>query len=212
MKMTSLWLVGVLGLVTVSLSCGGGSVSCDGTQPCGGDPTGTWSFVSDCEAPSMGFSNTCPTATVSASGVSISGMISFNADKSYSVSQAFKANVSVSLPASCLTQGGVTVSCAQLTTVLQGEIANGTAPYKTISCSGSGGCTCLATVDDINDDSGTWSSAGTVITLGSAAGSSDGGSYCVKGNEIHLLTLSTSVNMGAMGTARIQSDVVGRKQ
>jgi hypothetical protein len=36
--------------------------------------------------------------------------------------------------------------------------------------------------------------------------------YCVQGNTLHIISLSSTMSAGTMGTAAITSDVVAQKQ
>lgn len=203
-----------LALTLGTASCGSGSGgSCGTVAACGGDPTGTWKFTSDC-APgaASAFKNAkCPAATANAN-LSATGTISFGADKSYSESITSNGSVVLMIPASCLPANGTT--CAQLGPMLQGSGGTGASPFSSATCSGTTSCTCnLVIAPTTTADTGTWASAGTSIDLTSAAnGPGGGGPYCVKGNELHLLSVDMTMSMGPMGTATITEDIVGSKQ
>src|SRR5262249_34120182 len=82
-------------------SWGGGGGSCGTVQRCGGDPTGRWKFTSQCADASMAFADAfCPGATGSVAGLQASGMVTFNADMTYSVSLVQTGTISMTIPTS----------------------------------------------------------------------------------------------------------------
>jgi hypothetical protein len=190
--------------------CGGSHGAC-GVQPCGGDVVGNWQASSACAnraelnqeflAGIMGY---CEGATLGAVSTKPTGLMTFAADQTYSASLSMNATVGVNVPASCLSG----TSCAALTVLLQTALV-GTSGIQSASCMGSGSCTCtLNVVAAIEDSSGTYATAGTVLTLYATAGTATGGGgdYCVKDTTLHLLTVDTSMPM-----ATITSDIVLRK-
>lgn len=194
-------------------SCGGGSggvASCGKVSPCGGDPVGAWKFSGQCTNEISAFDNEfCPTATASLSGVSASGTATFSADSSYTVNLTQSATVNMTIPASCLSQGGITLTCAQLQQSIQAAIADDPdSPIASVSCSGVGGCSCSMRMSSTNSETGTWAVEGTTLSLSGG----DGGDFCVKDKELHLITVDTTMTMGMMGQAKITSDIVAVKQ
>ena len=74
-------------------------------------------------------------------------------------------------------------------------------------CVGSSACTCTFTIPSMTvTDSGTWATSGTNILIDGSPSP-----YCVQGNELHLMTLNTTMPMGAMGQANIDADVLLKK-
>ena len=187
-------------------------------QPCGGDPTGTWKITAACTSDanvSSDFQDAqCPTATATLASLSTTGTASFNADKSYTVTETVSASLNVMLPSSCLTEGGVTVTCAQFAQAIQAADASSGAPsFSSVACSGSSGCTCaLALVPVTMNDAGTWSTSGTNIALMSSTSGNSSPPYCVQGDEIHVITLDMTMPMGPMGTFKIAGDLVATRQ
>jgi hypothetical protein len=131
-----------------------------------------------------------------------------------------EATVTVSVPASCLS--GMT--CADLAAQLAQDAGTG-GGSPSASCTGTSTCVCTETSVAIGNggtlstsfsDTGTYSISGNTVALmattdgGAVAQTSD--AYCVAGNELHLIGLTTSMNMGAMGSMSIQSDLVAVKQ
>jgi hypothetical protein len=152
----------------------------------------------------------CPTAMASLGPVSASGTAAFNADKSYAVSETVSGTVIVHLPPSCLMASGITLTCAQLQQEIEQADAASTPPsFASVSCAGTNGCTCTMTFAPmVTNDSGTWSTSGTNITVTSTTGTSNTVSFCVRGNELHLITVDMSIPMGPMGTVKVARDFV----
>jgi hypothetical protein len=126
--------------------CGGGSAkpppaSCLAVQPCGGDVVGTWSFLGGCSdlaALTEQLQLDCQGASVNSNPLSLSGLLTFNADLSYTASgwrETSAANET--LPLSCITA----TSCAagNGTQHLNSGSATGIA---TTSCTGTSTCSC----------------------------------------------------------------------
>ena len=84
-------VIGALALAASSVTCGGGSGSGScGVQPCGGDPTGSWTAKSACidqATLNMQFlgsiATDCPTASLSNAKYTPTGTLTFGADMSY---------------------------------------------------------------------------------------------------------------------------------
>ena len=199
-------------LASLAPACGGSSGSCGKVQPCGGDVVGDYNITAACinnAAISMGdIGIDCPGATTSVTGLSISGTASLNADMTYTRTQTISATVQMTLPPSCLTMNGITLTCAQLDQGLQTSIADPTSPFQSARCSGSSSCSCSFVLrPETQSDSGTYSTAGTTLTWTSSTGSADADQYCVQGNELHLPEVDMTM---AMGT--IQADTILTKR
>jgi hypothetical protein len=199
-------------------SCGsGGGGTCGTVQPCGGDATGTWKISTACisgDSVSTELSQltqVCPSATATLSDLTVTGTITFNADATYAEMLTESGTVHATVPASCLAQGGLPLTCAQLPALI--ALASGMSGGPTVSCTGSSTCSCTARIPVMTTStSGTWSRAGTSITLMAADGTEDGGPYCVQGDQIHLISVDMTMSTGPMGTAKIVADLVGTKQ
>ena len=203
-----LGLVFSIALAPILSTCGSNGLgSCGKVQPCGGDVVGNWSIVGECiNTASMNreIMAECPGATVNTSGLRVTGSASFNADMTYSVTEMISATVSETIPASCLTTQGLT--CTQLNQLLQQEAAMDPSGISG-RCVGSSACTCTFTIPSMTvTDSGTWATSGTNILIDGSPSP-----YCVQGNELHLMTLNTTMPMGAMGQANIDADVLLKK-
>jgi hypothetical protein len=207
MKASSAWIaigVTIMGCSSSSGSSGGsgGSSSCGNVAACGGDIVGTWNIVAACadvSAGDAGASPACPNETVSAGPITASGTVTFNADKTYSVSFTESVSETLSVPASCLSSGGTTVSCGDLSTVLgMGSVDD--AGTTTASCTTSGAnCSCTIDVSGQNiSEMGTYTLSGnTFTTTSSASGTTPGtASYCVQGNTLHVISMDMGSSMG----------------
>ena len=204
----------IAALALFEASCGGdGGGSCGKVAPCGGNLVGSWTFTGACvtRAGVMtdlagDFASFCPTATVGAAAETASGMIAFNADASYAVDITQSASLTIDVPASCIAGA----SCSAYAAAIE---AQGDPSIQSVSCQGTSVCVCtLVTAPQSMTDSGTYSTSGTVATLASVSGGgSTGGDYCAQGNELHLLTVDRTMNMGPMGQAIVDEDIVATK-
>lgn len=209
-------VVGVVGALVCAVlwsSCGGGGGggSCGKVQPCGGNPIGTWKFTRQCTTSIEGFMNDlCPAATVSPGNLTASGSATFSPDFTYSLSLTLSGTVQAKVPASCLKQGPFTLSCAELGPLVQTALAaQADSPFTSVTCAGATDCTCMVGLSVSGDDeSGTFAVIGTKLQLNGG----DGDDFCVQGSELHLITTTTGVPMGSMGTMTISSDVVAVRQ
>ena len=192
--------------------CGDSPGSCGTVQPCGGDAVGTWNATAACAnkanaemtflqiAGALG----CQDATLGSYSLAASGNATFAADLSYTSTLAVRTSANVNVPSTCL-QG---LSCGLLTLGFQ----NTTTQFGTIesaNCTGSGSCTCALTISaPVFDSPGTYtvSASGTVLSLTSAAGTVGDEPYCVKGSELHIISLDTT-----MSPATVAGDIVLKK-
>ena len=139
--------VGALLLAASTASCGGGSGASCGVQPCGGDVAGNWRATSACadqaslDAAFMGAIADCPSATLTNVHYAPSGTLMFGSSMSYTADITMGMSFNLNLPASCL--AGQT--CADANTALQAIV--GTDGITSVTCSGSGSCTCTIVGD-----------------------------------------------------------------
>ena len=111
--------------------CGSSGGTCGNTAACGGAIAGTWTITSSCVSESASMVDSqCPSATASSSALTITGSITYNADGTYSSTSTVSGSIEVTLPPSCLTMNGVTLTCDQLNQLSQ---ANPTAGV-TLNC------------------------------------------------------------------------------
>jgi hypothetical protein len=149
---------------------GPGVATCDDPfTACGGDPTGAWSFADFCYE--FEYSDeSCPDATY-AYDFDADGSYELLADGTYSVALTTTATATVSFPKTCL--GGAT--CEDLASA--GEL----------SCVDAGPvCDCETTQVTSSAEAGTWSTAGSVLTMTDDSGDATKADYCVSGRSFEL--------------------------
>ena len=195
MRMMS--VASVLGFLVVlaASGCGSSGGTCSNTAACGGAIVGTWTITSSCvsESGSM-FDSQCPSATVSSSGLTITGSGTYNADGTYSSTSTINGTIYVTLPPSCLTSSGVTITCDQLNQVFQ---SNPT-PGLTLNCTGSSSCSCTETVaNQTSSETGTYTTtAAGLLTETPTGGTASQTDYCVKGTTMTQSPHAASAMMG----------------
>jgi len=173
---------------------------------------GSWKVVDDCQSgaskaefastfAAMAAESFCPAQTLRAFEPSASGSFLFNADKTYSASVVFGANIDVNVPGSC-TSG---LGCAGYAANIQAQIAAGIyQPNVTaFSCSGTSDCVCRQVLAIPQAETGTYGTSGSSLTFTAASGDVSNFSYCIDGTTAHFLSLS--------GTT-IDSDLVATKE
>ena len=188
-----------------AVSCGGDSTSgasCSGGADCGGDITGRWRAVSVCTSVAQNaldpeeFPEECradmqrQVATARSTPQNLT--FEFMPDGTFQESGAMLISMSLGYSASCfqaLTQTPLTAEvCEQV-----GEMN----PSETVTFSGctfgGGACTCSASMSIELDATGTYSTNGGTITLGSSEGT-----YCVTDDQA---SISASVDGSAAGYA-----------
>jgi hypothetical protein len=152
----------------------------------------------------------CPDAEVQPGRLAGSGTVTFNADQTYALSLTQTGTVKVNVPAACLMQGGITLTCDQVAQVLQANLGS-TSEFKSVTCTGTKGCSCVFGVSFTNDQSGTWAIADKTLTFNASGGTAADG-FCVQGNELHMMNVDQTMTMGTMGEAKITSDIVAVRQ
>ena len=194
-------------LAPIVSACGGGGGTCAKVAPCGGDVIGNWTISDACfntAALNMDLGMSCPGATFNITGLSVSGSASFNADLTYTTTGTTSISVQETIPVSCLTSGGVTVTCEQLDQQLQQDIAANPSSLQTGHCTGSSSCTCTITSGpQTTSGTGTYTTSGTTLTITESDGSISSNGYCVQGNELHIVQFDMTMPMGT-----IQADTV----
>ncbi len=174
---------------------------CLNAAGCGGNIVGTWKIASSCLTidPASIMNMSCPGETTSTSGLKYSGTVTYAADMTYTTNYTTSGNITFSLPASCLMQQGITLTCDQLSQALAGQpMMMGTSSGSCSTASG-GGCTCKIALSNVDS-----SASGTYTTTGSGSltqtpmnGTVENDVYCVKGST---LTLSPSDTANGSGT------------
>jgi hypothetical protein len=194
----------------------GGGGSCDPASPCGGNIVGTWRVVNSCasSASSALPGSSCSGATLRVTAFQASGEVVFNADMTYSSSLTATATESLTEPMSCLSAGGGTVTCDQFAMSLmagvQQQVGAGAAQ---VSCASSGSaCDCSTALTLTANQMATYTLSGNTYSLSNSSGTRGGGSYCVQGSTLHLLSPLMSMGGGSMGQTTPLTDLVATRQ
>jgi hypothetical protein len=186
----------------------GGPNKCGQVSPCGGKVVGDWNISGACVDPDAitnqdieSIRSLCPTIEYETS-YTASGSASFT-ETSYTLAINRTVTATVHVPASCLTPFGLT--CSTLNGLLQQEVGGSGSGDPTISCSGSGSCTCIIAAPQQVAESGTYTTSGTTLTTTpSGSGAPSSTEYCVDGSTLHV------IEMNEDGSG-IVSDVIGKK-
>jgi hypothetical protein len=198
--------------------CGsGGGGSCGQVEPCGANLVGNWTVSGAClnAAKVMqigvddGFIDICATSTVTNGRHDVSGTFMFNADMTYSASLSVTIGFTWNVPTACL-QGA---TCSAFNAALQTALQQNPDPaIGSIICTGASTCACAFTSPIMPDqETGTYTTSGTAYTTVASDGTTTRGDYCVQGNTVHFPEVDTTMNMGPMGQATIDADVVATK-
>jgi hypothetical protein len=205
--MKSSFMAMAVGLSTVMFgNCGSsGGGNCGAVAPCGGDIVGDWTIVDTCLAITRASPLAdCPSATYDTSGLKATGTVSYRADLTYSTDLTLAGTMALNIPESCLTIQGITLTCAQLDQSVKQALMDDPDPsIQSVSCAGSGSCTCtFVTTPQSSSSTGTYITSGNNVTEN--GGTPNG--YCVQGSELHVSEMSMS-----MGGSAIRGGFVLRK-
>jgi hypothetical protein len=157
---------------------------------CGGDIKGDWNVVAACidqDALNSQAMQVCDTATLKILSPKVSGSISYKADGTFVQAPSMAEGTSeFVLPASCLKQGAVTITCQQV----QDELNKGTTVMSKCTSS-NGGCKCTADVKESSMSTGTYTVSGHTVTLtdGTDTQVQD---YCIVGSKLYMLPTADS--------------------
>ena len=176
---------------------------------------GTWSFLgacSDLAAQTEQLQLDCQGTSVNSNSVSLSGLLTFNADLSYTATgwrETFGANET--LPLSCIT-GAATCAASNGTANRNAGNATGTV---TTRCSGASTCSCTVSGSlNLTSETGTYATTMEVLEI-SADITGSNFSYCVDGDQLHLMQVVTETLVTPQGTTNttlILSDIVAQRQ
>ena len=189
----------VAAMLTVG-GCGDGDTdACGDFAGCGGDVVGEWKADSVCGSGSIAIENCSAKVPMDLSGLTTSGSMTFNADRTYRSTMAFGGSMTMHWPKACLTIMGVTLTCAQLNAALnEAMMAEPDPDIASIICSDeSQGCACKATFRTSSAaETGRYSLSGNAITTtpdgpGSAPETSQ---YCVQGQTLKVQFLPVDMN------------------
>ena len=192
-------------------SGGGGGGNCTSPASCGGNVVGTWKVTSSClTASGVSSSADCPQGTASIKNITAGGTVTYNSDMTYTAMRSLIADFDLTLPASCLTVQGITVTCAQLETAIASDPTSG---FMSFSCaSAGGGCDCSGKIGDDNlNETGTFTTAANVLTETAAGGQPDPSDYCVQGNTLLILP-HMDMSMAMTGDLTISGSITLTKQ
>lgn len=132
----------------------------------------------------------CPEASIKGSDFQLKGPVVFSEDGTYSVSITVDGSVDMNIPADCLKTefGNLQLTCQLLTTVLSAALASDSdAPFESVTCKGSGNCTCTAQLlPQESTETGTYVVSGSTVILTDSEGDAQDASFCVKGSSMAL--------------------------
>jgi hypothetical protein len=190
-------------LPVAGLACGGSGAdaTCGHTQPCGGDPMGSWTITAGCANPAVAASELmttvggpCPNLAVTSTHDEASGTLAFAADMTYTATAAIGGTITATIPSSCIDE----MPCAAVETFLSME------GLLVHACTGTTTCTC--TIDRVPlalDGGGTYVASGNLLELHPDSGASVVmKEYCVVGSRMHLI--------GANGPTIVDDVVLAR--
>jgi len=180
-------------------ACGDGETrTCATGEACGGAITaGRYQITSFCAAiqgPLMADGCSSP-ISIDLGGLTVSGSMTFNADKSYQTDTTTSGSFVEVIPGQCLARQGLKVSCAQLTAALQSQ-EDASDIFSSLTCTGDDSCSCTFTLKPQRQMlAGTYATSGSTLTLSTLAGEADSGAYCATPSQLTLL----SGNMASVG-------------
>jgi hypothetical protein len=160
----------------------GAPPACPAEPSCGGDVVGTWQITSSCVSFTLDLSSACPGLTADGT-FTFSGGVTYGADMTYVQTGTAGGSVQYHFPPACLQQATCAATGAAL---MQASIDQG-GTFSSISCidAAGGGCTCPGTlVDSPNDQTGTYTATGGVLTSIPQGGTAGQAPYCVTGNQM----------------------------
>jgi hypothetical protein len=141
-----------------------------GLIDCGGDPTGSWHWVESCMAPPP--SAACADAVIDVEIALTTGTLDLNADDTYATSQQGTITFHETYPAACVAGA----PCADFGATLPPP-----PPSRTCVDGADGACDCEGTVPVSQNETGTWSTSGDILTLAPDGGDPSDWDYCVDG-------------------------------
>jgi len=181
----------------LTLGCGSGDGGGDppgcGLAPCGGAVVGSWAFTDACIAQDVlnaGLAAQTAELMVGCSGAHVgevtvepSGTLVFNADGSYSGGLGIGIEFDLFVPTSCIAPD----ACADLQVAVQSNLdSDPDSLFRTVSCAQGSDCACtFSGGSPAANETGTYSTSGTTLTLTSAA-ASEVSEYCVQGTTLTL--------------------------
>ena len=200
-----------------TVGCGGGHghtapPNCLQAQPCGGDVVGTWSFLGTCSniaAENEQLQAACPGASLSSSGATLTGLLTFNADGTFTATNWHEVfGGTESLPLTC----AGTSTCAENNGTTT-DSTDGVTVTTTTNCTGTSTCVCrFSGMLSVTTSSGAYSASSAMLSLTGVPVASTF-SYCVEANRLHLMQVATIVSTNPPSeTTTILSDIVAERQ
>ncbi len=199
---------------THTATTGALDASCENVSACGGDVVGSWYTGGSCLAVSdmadiSGFGLGCFTVPVEGT-LQVTGMVTFNADGTYTDNTVTTGDITFHLPPECLMVSGTTTTCDRV-----GGPAQTSLGFASLACEDdteTGGCICPGTVNQegamafVNADAtaeGTYTSANNVITVETEDYTTEY-TYCVADNILTMSLQSTPKPGPVTGTVALQ--------
>ena len=200
----------ILGLMGIGVclfvsACAGkheSSGTCSNSAGCGGNIVGTWKIESSCVSvnPEAMMSGTCTGTSEDTSGLKISGSVTYAADMTYTSNTTVSGSAKVTLPAACLMQNGITLTCDQLSQALAGQPMMMGATAGSCTATSGGGCSCKVTItSQSNSATGTYTTTGSgALTQTPNTGTTETDAYCVRGSTLTISPSSDSTSKGTL--------------
>ena len=180
--------------IVAAAGCGDGSDShgCGGAA-CGGNLVGRWTITQSCSSqPVTVMADFCPEAKVTMAAGGQAGTAVFNRDMTFSFAVISTSRATWLVPPKCV-QPSVGLTCdrfADLFSISLGAVTNSALCASTAD----GGCDCTFIFDGTVDFAGTYTTAGSTVTLKpTGAAGSAASSYCVSEPK---LTISSMPMLG----------------
>ncbi len=176
---------------------GGVNPACAGGTTCGGDIAGNWNITSLCSVTGVaGLTDSCPEVQIDASGLTVAGSANFMSDMTYTFSATLTGTVTGSFPTACLTTATSTLTCDDLTALL--ELFTDEYPALSGRCTtASDGCNCTIQASSFSTSgSGTYTTAGSTLTATPTGVAASTLSYCAGPPN---LTLTSTISGGSGG-------------
>jgi hypothetical protein len=159
---------------------GGSGATCSSNASCGGDIVGTWTIAQACYA-TLSRPLSCAQEQQSVSDQVQTGTMVFGSDGTFMLMTRTTGTLSILLPPSCLAEQAAT--CAEADANLR-ELAEISETFTSASCvDDAGTCACALMFDISSNGSGTYTTAGSTLTITSSGDPRDS-TYCVAGSTL----------------------------
>ena len=169
----------------------GGGSGCGSVAPCGGSIAATWSITGICVTPQTMNNPNCPGGTLTITGATESGTLSFTSAGTYTANVTATVSIMDTTPSSCIAPA----TCADLAAAYVAEGASAT-------CTGTSVCNCTIVIASSGSEAGTYTTSGTTLTITDSTGEVDSMGYCVQGDTLHLTNFNTAGQVASSETAQ----------